>query len=98
MPSSRVREWVLLNDFFEHKVRQGNDVFVPDTSYPHIHIGKGFVVFSRTSNDHPDLIRGDIVSTARAQSLVIDLQGTKDPRKERFADILQICRFIAHQF
>lgn len=70
-------------------VTQGRDTFVPvNNRYPHIHVGDGFVVYSKTSSNHMELIRGNVVHAARTQQACDDCNN---------ADIMQVCRYILSQ-
>lgn len=66
----QVTEWVKSNDLFTlddvaTRVLQGRDVFVPSQNkYPHVHIGKDFIVWSKSPTNHTDLIRGSKVYEA----------------------------------
>ena len=88
--SNTVNTWVTGNDFFEgFKVAQGGDVFVPTNNrYPHIHIGNGYIVYSKTAHNHLYLCQGDQLFLNRVQTV---LQDSDD------AHVLQICRFIGGQ-
>lgn len=90
MPSRTVRDWVRTNDFFgTARITQGRDTFVPvNNRYPHIHIGDGFVVYSKTSSNHMELIRGDAVHSERTQQAFDDCND---------ANIMQVCRYILSQ-
>ena len=90
MPSRQVRDWVRGNDFFgTARITQGRDTFVPTNNhYPHIHIGDGFVVYSKTSNNHMDLIRGDSVYEERTQQAFDTCND---------ANMMQVCRYILSQ-
>ncbi|NRF67355.1 hypothetical protein HLB44_10200 [Aquincola sp. S2] len=63
-----VREWVTSNDLYSSYfdvatyVAQGKDIFVPSQNkYPHVHVGKDFIVWSKSPTNHTDLIRGSMV-------------------------------------
>jgi hypothetical protein len=64
MSTDQVRKWVTTNDYFESdRVQQGHDCFVPNNArYPHIHIGKDYIVYSKSSGNHSHLIEpGDSI-------------------------------------
>ena len=94
MNPKQVAEWATTNDFFTPdfgggRVVEGNDVFIPTAHiYPHIHIGKDFVVLSKNRNNHVELMRGDQVFKARIQN---NLNGY-------MSDINQVLRYMDSQF
>jgi len=88
--SDMVAAWVTTNYFFAGAVQgAGNDVYVPaGNRYPHIHIGNGFVVYSKSKNNHTYLVQGDNVYANRCQTARADCGE---------AHIMQICRYIESQ-
>ena len=66
-----VRDWITSNDLYSAYldvatfVEQGKDIFVPsENKYPHVHISKDFIVWSKSPTNHTDLIRGSMVYKA----------------------------------
>lgn len=86
-----VMKWVKSNDFFEGNVVEDNgDVFVPyKNNYPHIHINKDFVTYSKSSSNHAYLIQGDQAYKERTETAKQDCGN---------ADIMQICSYILSRF
>jgi len=78
------------NGYFEGEmIKQGTDVFVPvNHTYPHIHMTKNFVVYSKNANNHQYLIQGTEVFKNRAQNI---MAGSNS------AAVIQICRYINSQ-
>jgi hypothetical protein len=68
---SMVQEWLKTNDLFSNYfdvatyVAQGRDIFVPsENKYPHVHVSRDFIVWSKSPSNHTDLIRGSMVYKA----------------------------------
>lgn len=94
MNPKQVADWATTNDFFTPefgggRVVIGNDIYIPTAHiYPHIHIGKDFVVLSKSSNNHIELMRGEQVFTARI----------KNNLKGYMGDVDQVLRYMESQF
>jgi hypothetical protein len=94
-PVDQLREWVKSNDLFTKyfggdRVEKGNDLFMPsEKKYPHIHIGKDFVTFSKNPSNHIYLIeKGGLVMKNR---IIDQSAGTSD------FDIKQLLRYMQFQ-
>ena len=95
MSVDQVRTWVLSNDYFTpdfggSRVQQGNDVFVPTAARkPHIHIGRDFIVYSKTETNHSYLIEtGGVIRQGRIAQALTDV--TDDNMK-------QLLRYMSSQ-
>ena len=90
-PSEYTMAFVRGNDYFEgNVVDEGKDMWVPTNKrYPHIHMQKGFTVYSKTSSNHMYLISGSDANRGRTERAFEDCMN---------ADIMQICRYILSQF
>jgi len=54
------------------RVGQGRDLFVPSQNqYPHIQIGKDFIVWSKSPWNHTDLMRGGMAYPANISDALI---------------------------
>jgi hypothetical protein len=89
----QIREWATTNDFFEGNiVQQGKDVFIPSNNkYPHIHIGKDFITYSKAPSNHMYMVEtgSEMVNQGRVLNA---FQGCKE------AHIMQACRYMSSQF
>jgi len=57
----------------------GSDVFVPQRNiYPHLHVKKDFVVYSTSSTNHKDLVRGSDDYPNRLSDLVVPAEDGYD--------------------
>ena len=89
-PGEYVMAFVRGNDYFDHVVDAGGDLFVPSNNrYPHIHMHKNFVTYSKRSNNHMYLIQGDVAYKGRTETAKQDCGD---------AEIMQICSYILSQF
>jgi hypothetical protein len=97
MSTNQVRQWVITNDYFEGgRVQQGRDCFVPsNASYPHIHIGEDFIVYSKSSGNHSHLIEpGD--SNIRIGRIHTALQ-EESFQKRGNPCLIQLLRYMSSQ-
>ncbi len=86
-----VRAHIDGNDFYNAlSVKQGNDLFVPSqVRYPHLHIGKNFITYSKTSTNHSEIVAANgFVNEGR---LITMLQDSNS------AEIKQVARYIMSQ-
>jgi hypothetical protein len=85
-----VEAWVTSNHFFAGAVQvSGSDVYIPSANrYPHIHIGSGFIVYSKSSSNHSYLVNGNDVFAGRCQTARSNCNE---------AHIIQVCRYIESQ-
>jgi len=89
--TEQVKDWAKTNDYFANNIeKNGVDVFVPAANiYPHIHMGKNFITYSKSSSNHSELCRGDQVFKERINTAQ---QDTKNPY------IDQVCRYMITNF
>jgi hypothetical protein len=88
--SEMVMAFVRGNDFFDSVVDDGKDLFVPSkTRYPHIHMNKGFVTYTKNSSNHSYLLQGDSSYRGRVETAKQDCGDS---------EIMQICSYIISQF
>ncbi|MCG8653265.1 MAG: hypothetical protein MI861_25725, partial [Pirellulales bacterium] len=71
------------------RVIQGSNVYVEKLAYPHIHIAKDFVTYSKNANNHTNLIQGQQVWTSRIQTAYQDCHNEA---------MRTVCRYMLGQF
>ena len=92
-PTDYVKAFVEGNDYFENNVvRKNTDMYVPSNNrYPHIHIGKNFVVYSKSKGNHSYLVE-------KSQSRASKSRTLNAKQNSGSADIMQICDYLLSQF
>lgn len=66
-----------------------NQEFVPDTKYPHLHCGKGFLTYSVSGSNHDNLIDGDEIYCSRVTNVLDKIAALPNSqRKTEMRDIV----------
>jgi hypothetical protein len=93
MSVAEIRKWVTTNDYFAggRDIADSDNLFVSSRNkYPHIHIGRDFITYSKGADNHMYLIeKGGVVRKPRIDTAVQD--APKD------AHIMQLLRYMSSQ-